>query len=48
MKAIVLKAFGGTENFAIEEVPNPELKPDTVKIKIKATSFNPIDSLTLK
>lgn len=43
MKAIVLKAFGGTENFAIEEVPNPELKPGTVKIKIKATSFNPID-----
>jgi NADPH:quinone reductase len=43
MKAIVLKAFGGIENFAIEEVPNPVLKPGTVKIKIKATSFNPID-----
>jgi len=43
MKALVLKDFGGTENFSIEEVDLPILAEGTVKVKIKATAFNPID-----
>jgi NADPH:quinone reductase len=43
MKAIVLTKFGSSENFAMQEVENPILKEGTVKVKIYATSFNPID-----
>ncbi|MBP8114459.1 MAG: NADP-dependent oxidoreductase [Chitinophagaceae bacterium] len=43
MKAIVLKGFGGTENFFLEEVEEPKLIDGTVKVKIKAAAFNPID-----
>ena len=43
MKAIILKDFGGVENFRLEEVPRPQLKPDEVFIKIRATAFSPID-----
>jgi NADPH:quinone reductase len=43
MKAIVLTEFGGTDNFAMQEVENPILKQGTVKVKISATAFNPID-----
>jgi len=43
MKAIVLKQFGGTEHFALEEVPTPEAGGNLVLIRIKAIAFNPID-----
>ncbi|MEN7548835.1 NADP-dependent oxidoreductase [Rapidithrix thailandica] len=43
MKAIVLKDFGGVENFDLQEVAVPEVKPHEVLIRIKATAFNPID-----
>lgn len=43
MKAIILKDFGGIENFKFEEIEEPQIKNDEVLIKIKATAFNPID-----
>ena len=43
MKAIVLKQFGGSENFILEDVEDPQLSEGTVKVKIKAAAFNPID-----
>jgi len=43
LKAILLKKFGGVENFALEEIENPPVGKDEVLIKIKATAFNPID-----
>jgi len=43
LKAILLKKFGGVENFALEEVETPKIGKDEVLIKIKATAFNPID-----
>jgi len=43
MKAIVLKAFGDTENFALEEIPNPDLSVNDILVRVKATAFNPID-----
>ncbi|WP_370030992.1 zinc-binding alcohol dehydrogenase family protein [Flavobacterium sp. 28YEA47A] len=43
MKAIILKGFGGVENFELTEIENPKVKEDEVLIKIKATAFNPID-----
>lgn len=43
MKAIVLKGFGGTENFELQEVENPFPKENEVLVKVKAAAFNPID-----
>lgn len=44
MKAIVLKGFGGTENFEFtENIALPEFGPEEVLVKIEAAAFNPID-----
>jgi len=43
MKAILLKSFGGTENFKMENLKVPKPKAGELLIKIKATAFNPID-----
>lgn len=43
MKAQVLHQFGGVENFRLEELPVPEPKPGYVRIRVKATSVNPVD-----
>lgn len=43
MKAIVLKNYGGIENFELQEVEEPQIKNNEVLIRIKATAFNPID-----
>jgi NADPH:quinone reductase len=44
MKAQVLHRFGGVENFRLEEVPVPEPKPGYVRVQVKATSINPVDT----
>jgi len=44
MKAQVLHGFGGVENFRLEELPLPEPKPGYVRIKVMATSVNPVDT----
>jgi NADPH:quinone reductase-like Zn-dependent oxidoreductase len=43
MQAIVLSAFGGAENFAVAELPIPEVRRGEVRIRVKAVSFNPVD-----
>lgn len=43
MKAQVLTKFGGAENFQLQDIPKPELKPGYVLVKQAATSINPID-----
>lgn len=43
MKAITLKNFGGVENFELVEVDDPKTNDNEVLVKIKATTFNPID-----
>lgn len=46
MKAIILKAFGGIENFEAVNIPVPTIKDDEVLIKLKAISINPVDAKT--
>jgi NADPH:quinone reductase-like Zn-dependent oxidoreductase len=46
MKAIVLKAFGSVDNFAIEEIPQPSIQDDEVLVAVKAASINPVDMKT--
>lgn len=43
MKAIVLKAFGSTDNFKLENLSVPKPVGDEILIRLKATAFNPID-----
>jgi NADPH2:quinone reductase len=43
MKAIILKNFGGIENFELQEIEQPQTKKGEVLVKIRATAFNPID-----
>lgn len=43
MKAVVLTQHGGVENFAMQELPNPEVSENKVLVRIKACSFNPAD-----
>src|SRR5690606_21945357 len=46
MKAIILKASGGTENFSMEELPLPVLQPQEVLVKVHAWSIQPVDIKT--
>jgi len=39
LKAIILKDFGGVENFELQEIETPLIKENEVLIKIKATAF---------
>ncbi|MCC8146750.1 MAG: NADP-dependent oxidoreductase [Bacteroidales bacterium] len=43
MKAMALKDFGGVENFAVEEIPEPQIGNGEVLIKVKAIGIDPID-----
>ncbi len=44
MKAVLLKDFGGVENFDLTEVPAPVAGPGQVLVKIHAASVNPVDT----
>jgi NADPH2:quinone reductase len=43
MKAVVIEAFGGVENFHWKDWPMPDPKADEVCIRIQAISVNPVD-----
>lgn len=43
MKAQVLHRFGGVENLRLEDVPVPEPRPGYVRVKVMASSVNPVD-----
>ena len=44
MKAQVIRSFGDTSVFQLEEIPVPTILPGHVLIQVKATSVNPIDT----
>lgn len=43
MKAVVLEAFGDTKNLQLKDVETPQPNPGEVRIRIKASGFNPVD-----
>lgn len=45
MKAVTLKAFGGVDNFAIKDIPEPEIQEHEVLVKVKAVSINPAETM---
>ncbi len=44
MKAVVIKEFGSPSKFQVEELSARDLKPGELKINVKATSVNPVDT----
>lgn len=46
MKAMILKQFGGIENFAIENLPLPETDETEVLVEVKAIGIDQIDVKT--
>jgi NADPH:quinone reductase-like Zn-dependent oxidoreductase len=43
MQAIVQKSYGPPSVLSLQEIENPEPKPDEILIQIKATAINPLD-----
>ena len=43
MKAMVIREFGGPDVFELREVPRPEVEPNQVLVRVRATSVNPLD-----
>lgn len=43
MRAAVYDEFGGADTLEIREVENPPVGPDTVLVRVRATSVNPVD-----
>ncbi|GLU47692.1 NADP-dependent oxidoreductase [Nocardiopsis ansamitocini] len=43
MKAVVYNSYGGPEVLEIAEVADPKVGPDSVLIRVKAASVNPVD-----
>lgn len=46
MKAMVLKQFGGVENFSVTDIPKPQVSSGNVLIQVKEIGINPIDLKT--
>lgn len=44
MRAIVVRAFGGSEELRLEEAPVPSIGPGEVLIRIRAAGVNPVDT----
>jgi NADPH:quinone reductase len=43
MRAQLLKAYGGPENFVLTDIPKPAIEPSKLLIRVAATSVNQID-----
>lgn len=44
MHAQILTAFGGPENFSLQDIPKPQIAPGKVLVKVLAASVNQIDT----
>jgi NADPH:quinone reductase-like Zn-dependent oxidoreductase len=48
MKAAAINAFGAADQFAIIDLPRPEVRPDEVLVRVKAAAVNPKDTFIRK
>jgi NADPH:quinone reductase-like Zn-dependent oxidoreductase len=43
MKALAFKEFGGPEKLALQDVPDPTIRPDQVLVRVRACALNHLD-----
>lgn len=43
IKAVVLARFGGADAFELRDVPIPDVEPRQVRVRVHATTVNPLD-----
>jgi len=43
MRAITYSRYGGADVLELSELPTPKVGPDTVLVRVRATSVNPVD-----
>jgi NADPH:quinone reductase-like Zn-dependent oxidoreductase len=43
MQAVRFHAYGGPEQLILEDVPRPEVQPETVLVRVRAAGVNPVD-----
>ena len=43
VRAVVVHEFGGRDKLRLDDVPEPKLFPDGVRIRIRAAGINPVD-----
>ena len=48
MKAAIINAFGAADQFVIGDIPEPQLHPEEVLIRVKAAAVNPKDTFIRK
>ncbi len=45
MKAMIIREFGGPEVFEAADIPEPDIKPGHVLVRVAATSVNTVDTM---
>ncbi|MCO5413323.1 NADP-dependent oxidoreductase [Ralstonia mojiangensis] len=48
MKALILKRYGKVDQLDFSDIPQPEIKPDEILVKVHAAGVNPIDYMIPK
>ena len=48
MKALIFKRYGGPDQVVFADIPQPELKPDEILVRVHAVGLNPIDNMIPK
>jgi len=43
MRAVFYRSYGSLDNLEVGELPEPKLGPDWVKVRVQASSVNPVD-----
>jgi NADPH:quinone reductase-like Zn-dependent oxidoreductase len=43
MKAIVLSAYGDADQLKLQDVPEPKVEPNQIKVRVAGASINPVD-----
>jgi len=43
MKALIATAYGDVDKLTVADVPEPQIGPGDVKVKVHAVSINPMD-----
>ncbi|HEV2753974.1 MAG TPA: alcohol dehydrogenase catalytic domain-containing protein, partial [Solirubrobacteraceae bacterium] len=43
MRAVAIEEFGGRDQMAVMDLPDPKVGPDSVLVRVAAAGLNPVD-----